>query len=583
MRTFRAKRLRIYVLAGFIVLWICCPRGTRFHKRHDTSIPQEQDVFELPTLGGDQLNLNPMTNSYFHTWPESNRFVTNDVWRPPQLFGPQRGVRQGQMLGGEQVRISQPILRNFVAKTDHIMLLIKTGAMTMWERLPTHMFTTLTQFPNFALYSDAADSIAGYEVMDILARLDPELLASEQLGLYRHLRELRDTHSYLSLRAAAQRYYYATKDANRHGWTIDKFKNLPMLLHAYQDTKEDPTIDWYVMMDDDTMFVAENLVRFLDTLDPSQPHYLGSAVAGLRHIFAHGGSGIVISRAAMEIAFGGPEAEQNVREYSSRAQHECCGDYMVAAYLEELHGIGLDYMLSDGRFQGEPMGGIQFGPNNWCQEIVSMHHIGAREMEMMWEYERVRQQALAQSGGADLRPLLYRDVYTDFVKPYFPKRPQSDWDNGAKDIELTWQADIEQNPNGDHHSAGWASLENCRGACEARDDCLMYRYDPYRRYCGLGASTIALGSLVGEYSDDYDFEIACEVLTGSRETCAGRNRTDPAHQMVSGWYLGRVIGMRQGMWCDRLYSDTEADGRVHGPRDQVEGWWVRMQNKYAKD
>lgn len=45
-------------------------------------------------------------------------------------------------------------------------------------------FTTFTRFPNFAIYSDAASSMAGYEIIDILQDLPMSVLQDHQLGLY---------------------------------------------------------------------------------------------------------------------------------------------------------------------------------------------------------------------------------------------------------------------------------------------------------------------------------------------------------------------------------------------------------------
>lgn len=563
----------------------------------DKLVKQNNDEQQLqfPSLSDPLFNTKPLVNTFFHTWPDNNRFVSNDIWRPPQMFGPQSTVRQGQLGQGEQLHLAQPLIPDFVANTDRMMLLVKTGAMTIWNRLPMHFLTQLAKFSKFAIYSDAADSVAGYEVIDILANLSVPLLNSEQFELYRHFRDMRARHSYLAPQDTANLFF--SKDARQKGWTIDKFKNLPMLLHAFKSTESSDDIDWYVMIDDDTMLIVENLVRLLSSLDPTQPYYLGSAVAGLQYIFAHGGSGIVLSRKTMEIAFSEMEAEKNVQDYSVRAQHECCGDYMVAMYLKELYGIALNYELSRSRFQGEPLHLIQFGHDNWCQELISLHHVGPRDMEVLWEYERIRQYELAQGSqdaensdstivGPPLRGITYRDLYNDFVKPYFDRRPQWDWDNGAKDVELSWQADY-ANENGQIENEAqrpWYSLENCRRECERRLDCLMYRYDPYRRYCGLSSSTIALGATVVNYSEDEDFDITCRTLTNSADKCPkARDRTDKSHQMVSGWYLERVISMRRQIWCDSLYVDPTSDGNIYGHRDQVEGWWVRMQSKYIDE
>lgn len=61
-----------------------------------------------------------------------------------------------------------------------------------------------------------------------------------------------------------------------------------MLQHAWRHA---PDNDWYVLVDDDTYILSDNLGQWLATLDPNKPYYLGSAVAGLQHILHMAGPG----------------------------------------------------------------------------------------------------------------------------------------------------------------------------------------------------------------------------------------------------------------------------------------------------
>jgi hypothetical protein len=396
----------------------------------------------LPT--NERLSINP-GHTFFHTYPDNNRFISGDTWRSPESFG-NPVYFSNKPLGVLQ----QQLALDHVANSENIMLLIKTGTLTVWERMPVHFLTTLTRFPNFAIYSDAADSVAGYEVIDILANVSQSLLlGSDQFLPYRKARELRSLHNYVS----------AQETDIQGGWTLDKFKNLKILEHSY---REAPDMEWYVMIDDDTAVFSENLCEFLSTLNPDTPYYLGSAVAGLEHIFAHGGSGIVLSREAMKRGFGDPRSEQWVDKYTKRAERECCGDYMVAMYLKETIGLSLDFTVSGGRFQGEPAWAVPTSADNWCQEIISLHHQSPRDVELLWEYEQFRRG----------RRILYRDLYTDFLKPYIPNELKQKWDNGAKNVELSWSRDTDNkdSPAPIDPSSGYFSLDNCRQECESRPD-----------------------------------------------------------------------------------------------------------------
>ncbi|KAJ3072669.1 hypothetical protein HK102_006185, partial [Quaeritorhiza haematococci] len=90
------------------------------------------------------------------------------------------------------------------------------------------------------------------------------------------------------------------------GWKLDAHKNLPGFRELW---RRFPDAEWYMMFDDDTYLFLPNLDRFLSQFDANQPYYFGKANVfigcdGIKKFgdgpfFAHGGSGIVMSRGAM--------------------------------------------------------------------------------------------------------------------------------------------------------------------------------------------------------------------------------------------------------------------------------------------
>ncbi|KAJ3074674.1 hypothetical protein HDU98_010564 [Podochytrium sp. JEL0797] len=90
------------------------------------------------------------------------------------------------------------------------------------------------------------------------------------------------------------------------GWKSDANKNLPGLKKLYETF---PQSDWYMMIDDDTYVFLDNLMDHLNSLDPNEPIYTGRATSfvgcdgviehGDGPAFGHGGSGYILSRAAM--------------------------------------------------------------------------------------------------------------------------------------------------------------------------------------------------------------------------------------------------------------------------------------------
>lgn len=548
--------------------------------------------------------------SFYHEYPDSNRFESDETWRPPEMFPETNHVRRAnkalsiealnlgitnskktkdeqQELGkpsassapSKAEHIQQGLSEDFGKYSDRIFLLLKTGYTVQWERVPMHLLTTLTKFPNFGIYSDAASSIAGYEIMDVLADLPEEVLKNPQLDLYVEQQKQRRAHVQPQVRVN-------TQQLNGQAWIMDKFKVLPMLQHAWEAS---PDHDWYFIIDDDTFVLADNLGRWLSTLDPNKPYYLGSAVAGLNHIFAHGGSGIVLSRGLMKLAFQNREIDAWMAEYANRALQECCGDFLLAAFLKEKLQIDLNLSVSGKRFQGEPIEKVACSGQNWCTEIVTFHHSSPRDMELLWEYERIRSYyadtlrdsyVFSPADGPiiqDRPAITYSDIYTDFMKPYL-KPMRSNWDNSAKEFQFSWtsdfkvgQATVEDYLRNDGFSdKPYTSVDQCRKACLANADCLMFRYDPYQKYCGY-ATSIALGNPVPVSTlQNGDAEIAQMLKENGVDSLRSHNQG-----FYSEWRFDRIVEMRAKGACD-----PEAQGDIPDVDDSKEGWYWHAREKF---
>jgi len=68
-----------------------------------------------------------------------------------------------------------------------VVIVVKTGASSIWRRMPMHMSTTLGNpnlTPNVLYYSDSPDHINGYPVIDALANVSASLKASPDFTLY---------------------------------------------------------------------------------------------------------------------------------------------------------------------------------------------------------------------------------------------------------------------------------------------------------------------------------------------------------------------------------------------------------------
>lgn len=62
---------------------------------------------------------------------------------------------------------------------------------------------------------------------------------------------------------------------------------------------EHPDMKWYVFIEADTFVLWSMLQQYLSTLDPNKLIYAGSQMFIAGVLFAHGGSGFVVSQPAM--------------------------------------------------------------------------------------------------------------------------------------------------------------------------------------------------------------------------------------------------------------------------------------------
>lgn len=170
----------------------------------------------------------------------------------------------------------------------------------------------------------------------------------------------------------------------RGGWRLDKYK----FIHMVEETFDlRPDAKWYVFMETDSYIVWPNLVAWLKKLDSKKPWYLGSAVFTGAHSFAHGGSGYVLSNAAMNKLLGPDQPQGLARSWDTRMTSHCCGDVALGIALEE-NGV----KLTGARpfLNGYKPSTFTYG-EHWCQPVVAMHHMTSHEINAMWRFERKRE------------------------------------------------------------------------------------------------------------------------------------------------------------------------------------------------
>ncbi|KAL1875287.1 hypothetical protein VTK73DRAFT_10184 [Phialemonium thermophilum] len=158
----------------------------------------------------------------------------------------------------------------------------------------------------------------------------------------------------------------AQKIGREIGWELDALKFIPGLELAYQQM---PNRKWYIMLDDDTYVFRPTLRAILAHIDPSKPAYLGNAIGDFKGRFAHGGSAILLSGAAMRKVFG--DNRHIVPAARLRSLTETWGDKLVATTFMKA-GVYLDERYSH-FFNGERPSITRIRPDRFCSPIVSFH------------------------------------------------------------------------------------------------------------------------------------------------------------------------------------------------------------------
>lgn len=263
-----------------------------------------------------------------------------------------------------------------------IVVSVKTGATEASERIPPQMSTTLRCIKNTLIFSDLEQDLGSYHLIDALDTVSPSLVSSNpDFKFYTHQQEVWKKEGNID---SLKGFRSVENPSDLAAWRLDKYK----FVHVLDKTwSMQPNQDWYILIDADSYILWPNMLKWLSTLDPGKKSYFGSEVSigGVR--FAHGGSGIILSRAAVyELVVANNVADK----WDSRTYEKCCGDLILADALKEF-GIELSdtWPLSS----GESLFSMPFGPGTteyWCRPALSMHHLTSEDMTELSKFEDKR-------------------------------------------------------------------------------------------------------------------------------------------------------------------------------------------------
>ncbi|KAK0625036.1 glycosyltransferase family 31 protein [Bombardia bombarda] len=370
------------------------------------------------------------------------------------------------------------ICNNF-PDTSNILLVMKTGASESFEKIPTQLLTLLKCLPDYLIFSDMDQNIAGHPIHDSLSTVLPKVKEGNI-----------DFDIYNNQKACVVDQASCNKmgDSATDAWILDKYKNIHMAERAYAMK---PGYDWYLFADADTYVVWPNVAEWLKTLHPSERHFLGSLNLINDVWFAHGGSGYVLSRGMMDDFVGRNPGIAN--RWDEVAKEECCGDFMFSKAVRETSMKNVSQAWPT--INGQKPSTIPYGPSHWCHPIATMHHMNSEDISTFWDFER----------RCTHRPLLIRDLYLHFFAPLLqPQRTA--WDNLSDEIfyldmdntthpAREWDKKLlerakPRNRLNEYEKTAHRSAEDCAAACRSVSyrECFQWRFR--RGQCGFGTAFV---------------------------------------------------------------------------------------------
>lgn len=333
-----------------------------------------------------------------------------------------------------------------------LVIVLKTGASEIYDKLPIHFVTTFACRPDFLIYSDVEQDFGRVKVRDALAMVSEEMKGGHEFAQYRLLL------SHVGKGGDAARF------KGEQSWKLDKYKFLPMISDAYDRYGAEKK--WFVFMEADTYLSMHNLLLWLAELHPRSSIYAGAQILIGGTEFAHGGSGFLLSAPAARTITEAYRSDP--RAWDQRMSGECCGDKILGDVLKSADPpVGV--LRSFPIIQGETPSSLDWSPIHWCMPAVSWHHADATTVDKLWNFDR----NWRARKGVD-EPVLFRDYYAAFVHPRLAAANwrMKAWDNLSNDWKYT--ADDHPSNIDDAHSIP----EACERACRDKASCVQWAWRP---------------------------------------------------------------------------------------------------------
>ncbi|CAK1354717.1 hypothetical protein CB0940_01467 [Cercospora beticola] len=335
---------------------------------------------------------------------------------------------------------------------DDTVVVMKTGGTELGHKLPIHLNTTLLCYPNKIIFSDYEEDFLDEHIFDALESVN-EVTKSQHpdFELWRRLRNGGGRRALEPHELSGQVSKVGTSmgKTDNPGWRLDKWKFLPIVNRTLSEW---PNKKWYIFVETDTFIHWQTLLNYLAALDHTRPYYIGGPMWIGDILFAHGGTGFVISKPALESVvsmFRGHQTEWEWFVNDFWAGDGVLGKAMIDSGTRMTHGWPI--------FQGDGIGSMDWTRNEggrrlWCSPTASYHHLTPSVVEDLWRWEMDWMAQVDEPQAV----LHHHDMYSMYLLPRIQK-PRINWDNQCKD---------DKGPVAD--------LEECRSICQQSRTCLQY-------------------------------------------------------------------------------------------------------------
>ncbi|KAJ5886653.1 uncharacterized protein N7473_009327 [Penicillium subrubescens] len=372
-------------------------------------------------------------------------FTLHSDLQPRRQPTPNSAGRADPEITGEPAPICPPL-----PGIEDVLVVMKTGVTEAKDKVPVHFQSTLRCVPHYVIYSDFEEEIEGVKIHDVLRSMDSDV--TEQIpdfDIYNRLKKL--GRKGLEQDDFADEANSAIGKPNNPGWKLDKWKFLPM---AQEALRHQPNAKWFVFMEADTYISWPTLLAWLSHFDHNKPWYLGTETQIADVIFAHGGSGFMLSNPALQLATEEYAARRT--ELHQYTNEHWAGDCVLGKVLADA-GVNLHFswpILQNSNIGELDQFTTELYRHPWCYIAVAFHHLNAHQIEDLWKFEQKRWR------DKNKRILLHSDVFREYIYPELASHPtRTNWDNLAAD----------EQPHA-------TNVEDCREVCDLQKECVQFSF-----------------------------------------------------------------------------------------------------------